>query len=275
MRQRKSGLSNAAGHTVFVVLTAKVITSMTIHATKPYRCRDRGKRFSVKTNSVMPASNIGYQKWAIAMYLITTTLKGVPRMKLHRDLRITQKSAWHILHRIREAWETENEAFDSGVEAGETYIGSKPRKDKKQGGKPNKRGRGTKKTPVIGAVERGGKVNARVAIDLTGRGILKFIMGTVSPENSRLIADEYQAYRAVPSRIPHDVINHSEHSVDGDIHTNTIEGFWALLKRAWYDGQHQHYQKGLTPLYIAEAAYKYNHRNVLNTFDVFVRRCFA
>ena len=108
-------------------------------------------------------------------------------------------------------------------------------------------------------MERGGKVVAQVAEDLTGRGILRFIRDTVAPGGSLLISDEFRSYRAVRDHIKHAVVNHSRHYVDGPLHTNTIEGFWSLVKRAWY-GQHHHYDRDYTPLYAAEAGWKYNQR---------------
>ncbi len=95
---------------------------------QPYRCRACRYDFSVKTGTVMHASKIGYQKWAVAVYLMTTNLKGVSSMKLHRDLGVTQKTAWHMAHRIREAWtDAQPEPFAGPVEADETYVGGKER----------------------------------------------------------------------------------------------------------------------------------------------------
>ena len=91
----------------------------------PYRCRDCRQRFSTRTGTTMADSKLGYQKWAIAIYLVTTSLKGVSSMKLHRDLGITQKSAWHLAHRIRQAWADNTETFEGPVEADETFIGGK------------------------------------------------------------------------------------------------------------------------------------------------------
>ena len=94
----------------------------------PYRCRERdcGSRFSVRTGTAMEGSKLGYQTWAIAIYLLTTNLKGVSSMKLHRDLGITQKSAWHLAHRIRKAWSGEDDdPFYGPVEVDETYIGGR------------------------------------------------------------------------------------------------------------------------------------------------------
>ena len=93
----------------------------------PYRCDDCVRYFSVKTGSVMHSSQLGYRKWALAIYLMTTSVKGVLSMKLHRDLGITQKSAWHLAHRIRKAWESKQEPLIGAFEVDETFIGGKER----------------------------------------------------------------------------------------------------------------------------------------------------
>lgn len=99
-------------------------------------------------------------------------------------------------------------------------------------------------------------------------------MENVNPEDSTLMTDEYKAYQAVDSKMKNEVVKQKEQYVDGEVHANTIERFWSLLKRAWY-GQHHHYTKQFTSLYVAEACYKYNHRNTKNVLDVFIRGCFA
>ena len=124
---------------------------------------------------------------------------------------------------------------------------------------------GTRKTAVIGAVERSGKVVAEVADDLSGKGVLAFIKRAIDPDAATLVTDEYQGYNVVRRIMDHCVIQHSERYADGGIHTNTIEGVWSLLKRAWY-GSHHHYTRHYTPLYVAEASYKYNHRKDDNAF---------
>lgn len=172
----------------------------------------------------------------------------------------SRKTAWYIMVRIRAEMAKKGGALLQGiVEADETYIGGKPRKpNKKEDHEPSKRGRGTEKTPVIGLVQRGGKVVAQMAEQLSGRKILEFIKEFVKIEKSELITDEFQAYNLIGKEMKHTIINHQEQFVDGDTHTNTIEGFWSLLKRAWY-GQHHHYRVAYTPLYVAEACYKYNY----------------
>ena len=129
------------------------------------------------------------------------------------------------------------------IEADETYLGGRPRRPNcREDDEPSPRGRGTSRTPVLGAVEQDGNVVAEVAEDLMGRGILNFVRRAIQPQDSVLITDEYRAYRAVRSIMPHEVINHP---------------------------------RGFTPLYVAEACYKYNNRRVENVFDKFLKGCFA
>ena len=154
------------------------------------------------------------------------------------------------------------------IEANETYIDGKPRKpNKRQDFEPSKWERGRDKIPVIGAVESGSKVVAQVAENLIGLRILEFIRSVVNFKDSELITDEFQAYELVGKEVKHPIINHQEQFVGGDAHTNTIEGFWSLLKWAWY-GQHCHYQIGYTPLYVTEGCYKYNYGD-MNIFRKF------
>ena len=156
------------------------------------------------------------------------------------------------------------------VEADETYIGGKPRKSHKDDDQdPSKRGRGTKKQPVIGALARGGKVVARPSDKVTGKTLKAFLSRFVKPEDSVLITDEYTGYNRMYEWVPHFTINHVVAYAEGLIHTNTIEGFWSLVKRAIF-GQHHHYSKVHTAAYIVEACFKYNNRNNPDTFDQFL-----
>ena len=174
------------------------------------------------------------------------------------------------MHRIRVAMSesVDNQTLLHGiVEADETYVGGRPRKgNRRDDDTPSPRGRATAKTPVIGMVERGGRVVAKAESNLSGKGITKFVSRYMDREGSLLVTDEYKAYRALPVDIRRAVINHSRSYVDGPIHTNTIEGFWSLVKRAWY-GSHHHYSKKYLPLYIAEACYKYNARHKESTLS--------
>ena len=162
------------------------------------------------------------------------------------------------------------------IEADETFVGGKSRKENKRGDDdshdPEKNQ--SKKTPVLDAVEQGGKVVAKVVKSVTASGILDFILSRVDTEGSTLMTDENNVYKSVERFIDHLSVNHSEMYVDGDDHTNTLEGFWSLLKRAWHR-QHHKYKVKFMPLYVAEACWKYNNRRVKHPFDFFIRGCFA
>ncbi len=219
--------------------------------------------FKVTCGTVFHGTKIELQKWFLAITLILNAKKSLSSCQLARDLDLNQKTAWFIQVRIRAemANKTNPIVLQGIIESDETYIGGKPRKENKKADRePAPRGRGTSKTAVIGAIERGGQVVAEVAKGLTGRDILEFIRRVVNVKESELVTDEYHAYNTLSSQMKHEVINHQEQYVDGDVHTNTIEGFWSLLKRAWY-GSHHHYQTAYTPLYVAERCYVYNNRH--------------
>lgn len=242
-----------------------------------WNCHGCKSSFNVLSGTVMQKTKIPLVKWFAAIALVVNAKKSLSSYQLARDLEINQRSAWYLMQRIRAAMAADQGDLLRGiVEADETYVGGKPRKrNRRKDRKPAKPGRGTKKTAVLGVVERGGKVKAMVTDDLSGRGILRFICDSVDPDGSLLVTDEYRAYQAVRPLMPHIAVNHQEHYSDGsDGHTNTIEGFWGLLKRAWY-GQHHHYRKQYSPLYVAEATWKYNHRKDVNGFGSFLRGVFA
>lgn len=228
-----------------------------------WHCSACKASFKVTHGTVFHGTKIPLQKWFLAISLILNAKKGLSSYQLQRDLDLNQKTAWYILTRIRAEMSKKGGTLLQGiVEADETYIGGRPRKEnKKEDRKPAPRGRGTDKTPVIGVVERGGKVVAEVAEKLTGRRILEFIRRAVKIEDSELMTDEANLYHALGREMKHQIVNHQEQYVDGDVHTNTIEGFWSLLKRAWY-GSHHHYTTGFTPLYVAERCYVYNYRDL-------------
>ena len=228
-----------------------------------WNCYDCKASFKVTHGTVFHGTKIPLQKWFLTISLILNAKKSLSSCQLSRDLNLNQKTAWYILTRIRAemANKTNPIVLQGIIEADETYIGGKPRKEnKKEDRKPAKRGRGTSKTTVIGAVERGGEVVAQVVENLTGRTILQFIRKVVNIQESELMTDEYHGYRQFAAMMKHEVINHEVQYVEGDKHTNTIEGFWSLLKRAWY-GSHHHYQTAYTPLYVAERCYVYNNRH--------------
>ena len=242
-----------------------------------WNCHACKSSFNVLSGTIFQKTRIPLQKWFLAIGLMVNAKKSISSCQLARDLDVTQQSAWYMQCRIRAAMlQRERHLLQGIVEADETYIGGKPRKKnwRNDDDQPRKRGRGTDKQLIVGAVERGGRVVARTGTSLSGKALLKFITDNVEPAGSLLMTDEWRGYNGVKKVMNHAVINHSTAYVDGSIHTNTIEGFWSLLKRAWY-GSHHHYGIPRTLLYVGEACWKYNERKNDNAFGTFVRGCFA
>jgi transposase-like protein len=241
-----------------------------------WQCRDCTRAFAVTVGTLFHGTHIPLRNWFLVLALMLNAKKSASAYQIARDLDMRRATVWSMMQRIRTAMAADPEQdrlLHGIVEADETYIGGKPRKgNRRDGDKPNKRGRGTKKAAVIGAVERGGKVVAKVAKpgSLSAKGINKFITRFVDKAGTILITDEYSGYNRVSEHMLHAVINHAQAYADGQIHTNTIEGFWALLKRAWY-GSHHHYSRKYMPLYIAESCYKYNRRASTTAFNDSVR----
>lgn len=225
------------------------------HKTMPYRCNTCKKRFSVKTNSLMHASNIPYQKWAIAAYLVTTSLKGVSSMKLHRDLNVTQKSAWYMLHRIREFYSETNTPFDGEVEVDESFFGGK--EDNKHASKKLNAGRGTVgKTAVVGMKNRDtNRVQAQVIAKADKKTLQGFVTENMMPATVVYIG-EARAYSGIPR--PHFSVNHSVREyVREQTHTNGLESFWSMLKRG-YTGTYHHMSPKHLQRYVDEFEGRHN-----------------
>ena len=230
------------------------------HKTMPYRCREKEcrKRFSVRTRSAMEASNIPYQKWAIAFYLFATSLKGVSSMRLHRDLKITQKSAWFMAHRIREAWQDRGSMFSGPVEADETFIGGKRHNmPKAMRAQPARRG-GADKAVVAGVKDRASnRVAARLVPDTSGKTLNGFVKENSAPD-AMIYTDENVAYKGLPR---HETIRHTKDEyVRGDTHTNGIESFWSMFKRG-YHGIYHHMSEKHLQRYVNEFSGRHNDRD--------------
>ena len=226
------------------------------HPTMPFHCRDCRKFFSAKTGTVMHSSKLGYRKWALAIYIVTTDIKGTSSMKLHRAIGVTQKTAWHMAHRIRESYNERQDPFSGPVEVDETYIGGKEHnkhEDKKQNA-----GRGpVGKTPVVGMKDRDtGQVSAK-PIEHTDKPTLQAFVLDRTEDGAKVYTDEAAAYQGLKN---HEAVKHSvKEYVHGQAHTNGVESFWAMLKRG-YVGTYHHMSPEHLHRYVNEFAGRHNDR---------------
>ena len=228
----------------------------------PFRCRSCRKHFSVKHGTFMQNSNISLVDWALSFYYVTTNLKGVSSLKLSRDLGITQKSAWHMLHRIRLALKIDDdvEPFDGEVEVDESYFGGK-RKNMHYSKRKHLTGRGTAgKTAVVGIRQRGTKrVRAKVVGDTKMATLQSFVLKHTTPD-ATVYTDEASAYMGIPRN--HAWVNHGVGEyVNDKASTNGMESFWSTMKRGLHGVYHNISPKHLDR-YIAEYSGKAEIRDM-------------
>lgn len=202
-----------------------------------YHCNNCNTSYSVTVGTIFHKTHLSIQKWFLAISLILNAKKGISARQLARHLKINRNTAWRISMKIRDAmFEPAQRGMLQGlVEMDEVYIGGKPRNKQKYtpGGPKRKMGRGTDKTPVVGMMERHGNVKAMVVKKhhLTTRRLSMLVRETVDLKKSVLITDQAQFYKRIKNLLPHRSVNHTVTYADGWIHTNSIESFWALLKR--------------------------------------------
>jgi len=225
-----------------------------------WRCADCKKQFTVRIGTVFEDSRIPLRIWCYAFWRACASKKGISSLQISRECHITYKSALFIMHRIHYAMSApkQREKLRGTVEADETYCGGKPRY--KGQSKP---GRGTRKTPVLAVVQRDADVRARVVANVTAKTLRHHLHQNVDL-SARLLTDDLRAYRKIGRGFPggHAYVRHSYGEyVRGDLHTNTVENFFALLKRGLYGTFHAVSKKHLHR-YVSEAEFKYNTRKV-------------
>jgi len=275
---------------------------------KDYRfhCKSCKKTFSVTTNTKLHDTRLPVKTWLYAFSIITDAKKGLSALQLKRNLDVSYPTSWSMYHKIRGLMEESIEQLDEIVEIDETYVGGRPRKKgdptkyadqdrtefdekikyleekhdvdfvnpeakKKKYKKNVKRGRGTDKIPVVGIVERDGNVVAQVMKTLTYDNLKKMVQKHVKEEESILVTDEFRSYNKMESIIDKISIEHKKkvYSYKG-VNTNTIESFWAIIKRGVM-GQYHHVSPKYLPNYIQEFVFKFNNRKIDDMFETLVK----
>jgi transposase-like protein len=246
-------------------------------AMQRWQCQSCTRAFAVTVGTIFHGTHIPLKNWFLVLALMLNAKKSASAYQISRDLGMRRATVWSMMHRARIAMSrdpAQNTLLHGIVEADETFVGGKPRKGNRRDGdggdtigRPRK---GSSKIVVMGLMERGGRVVAQPSGGPGGKvnakSLSKFISKFVDRQASILMTDENPAYLGIGGTMRHAAINHKLAYADGFVHTNSIEGFWSLVKRAWY-GSHHHYSPKYMNLYISEACFKFNRRTDCNAFD--------
>jgi transposase-like protein len=239
-----------------------------------HACAENGYRFSVIAGTIFENTNKDLRDWFRVIHLMLTSKKGISALQIQRMMGFgSYKTAWYMCHRVRAGLADKNFRKLMGiVEVDETFIGGADKNrhfDKKR----NRKGGTGDKFIVAGAIERGGNCVVRVINDVRAETLEGFIRQTVASDVSLLATDDSTSYINLKYRFNHGVVNHKQKKyVVGAIHTNTIEGFWSMIKRGVMGSYHKVSKKYL-PLYVAEFQFRYNNRLNNDIFGEAIRGC--
>lgn len=235
---------------------------------KRFKCSGCRKQFTAKIGTIFEDSKVSLKKWFVAIYLVTSHKKGISSHQLAKDIDVTQKTSWFMLHRIRWALGQDTTLEDtmggegSTVEIDETFVGGKNKNRHKSKKVQNSQGRSYKdKTPVMGMVERNGVLRALKVCDTKSETLQPIIEKHVK-SGGAVHTDEWWGYRKLNEAYQHSFVNHgASQYCDGNVHTNTIEGFWSLFKRSIFGIYHSASSKHIQA-YVDEAVFRYNTRTI-------------
>ncbi len=233
-----------------------------------WHCNDENKDFSVLVGTIFENTRLPLPKFFEIMFLMNNAKMGISASEISRAVGVKYQTAWYACHRTRCCMVDKEIRLEGMIEMDETYIGGKPRKNYEEADNvanlskvTNKRGRGTKKTPVVGVVEKKGQVYVKIVEKLTGRNLLAMLKECVKTEESIVITDDFRSYRQFDDTVEHITINESKEIPKGVKTVNTIHGFFSLIKNG-IRGSFRAISKKYLPFYLAEFSYKYNKRHL-------------
>jgi transposase-like protein len=215
--------------------------------------------FSVTAGTIFHKTHLPLQKWIIATFLICNAKKGISAKQIQRDLNVTYETAWYLMHRIRRAMKDSDfiRKFKGVVEADETYLGGRGR-GRFGRGQPNK-------SIVIGIRQRDGTIRAELIPDVKAKTVCGIVRKHVHQDAEMLCVDEFPSYSQLAIDYNLRRVNHQFEYVNGQIYTNGVESFWAILKRAFI-GTHHKMSKKYLPLYLNEFTFRFSHNGQNNLY---------
>lgn len=238
-----------------------------------WHCNTCNKDFSVLMGTIFEETRLELPKFFEIIILMLNAKMGMSAAEISRNVGVRYQTAWFACHKIRCAMIDNELKLEGMVEFDEAYIGGKSKKKSKDVSDANlsqitpKRGRGTSKTPIVGAVEKKGRVYVKIIEKLTSRNLLAMLKERVKTEESIVITDDFRSYKKFDDAVEHITIKHSEGYGKGVKTINTIEGFWSILKNG-IKGSYRALSKKYLPFYLSEFSYKYNNRQIQkNAFD--------
>ncbi|HAQ64675.1 MAG TPA: IS1595 family transposase [Bacteroidales bacterium] len=231
-----------------------------------HHCNGCNKDYSVLFGTIFENTRLSLTKWFQIIFIMSQSKMGVSAKEVSRLVGVKYQTAWYACHRVRCAMIDNELRLEGMVEFDEAYIGGKKRKLKKSDANKavlstitNKRGRGTSKVPIVGSVEKKGRVYVKIIEKLTGRNLLLMLKKIVKTDESIVFTDEFKSYKSFDNVVEHITINHSEGYGKGVRTVNTIEGFWSILKNG-IKGNYRSLSKKYLPFYLVEFSFKYNNR---------------
>ena len=244
-----------------------------------FHCYNCKTTFSVISDTIFEHTRLPLPKWFVIIGLMLNAKRGISANHIMRDVGLSYKTAWYAAMRVRCGMIDNCNILENIVEMDETYVGGKPRKKYVEGDEyanmsrvTEKRGRGTKKTPIVGIVERNGNIVLKVIQKLTTKNLLVMLKENVNTDNAIVVTDEFKSYIGFDKIVQHYTINHSKKEwVKGALHTNTVEGFWSIVKNS-IRGNYIVLSRKYLPFYLVQAQYVFNFRNYKgNIFEKYLK----